>query len=99
MQSDCWFLPSPAPVYLVRADGKIDVAADGKAVAATVEPPAGAAYVGWHECVVQRRDGRARRPRALREVSLREVSLAPPSEEQHAPPSPGGGAAALQAVV
>ena len=35
-----WFLPSPAPVYLVRADGKIDVAADGKAVAATVEPPA-----------------------------------------------------------
>ena len=46
MQSDCWFLPSPAPVYLVRADGKIDVAADGKAVAATVEPPAGVAYVG-----------------------------------------------------
>ena len=59
---------------------------------------AGAAYVGWSECVVKRRDGRARRPRALREVSLREVSLAPPAEEQHAP-SPGGGAAASQAVV
>ena len=57
---------------------------------------AGAAYVGWHECVVKRRDGRARRPRALREVSLREVSLAPPAEEQH---PPGGGAAASQVVV
>ena len=57
---------------------------------------AGAAYVGWSECVVKRRDGRARRPRALRRTSLREVSLAPPAEEQHAP---GGGAAASQAVV
>ena len=51
---------------------------------------------GWSECVIKRRDGRARRPRALREVSLREVSLAPPAEEQH---PPGGGAAASQAVV
>ena len=56
---------------------------------------AGAAYVGWHECVVKRRRRPRARPRARGEVSLREVSLAPPAEEQHPP----GGAAASQAVV
>ena len=38
-QSDCWFLPSPAPVY-PGADGKIDVAADRPSPPPSSRPPA-----------------------------------------------------------